>query len=176
MTWEDQAQALRRFGSALVRDDHHVRDEREVDALVEVLTRRAIMLSQATSVRDAWARRQALFAAFIRFHRRHARLIAIENEGIEPAPRPREAEFERGPSRIAVERAVRGLPLEQREVLLLVVLEGYSHLDAASVLEIPLSALVTRLGQARANLDRALNEHRSSWRAIQPPAHLRLVK
>jgi len=44
------------------------------------------------------------------------------------------------------------LPLEQREALLLVVLEGASYAEAADILGIPAGTLMSRLGRARAAL------------------------
>lgn len=44
------------------------------------------------------------------------------------------------------------MPLEQREALLLVVLAGFTHREAAEALDIPLSLLVERLGRARERL------------------------
>jgi RNA polymerase sigma-70 factor, ECF subfamily len=74
------------------------------------------------------------------------------------------------------ERAVRNLPLELREALLLVVLERLSHLEAAQTLDIPLGALIDRLNRARlllaAELDRGLAAP-ASQRGV---SHLRVVK
>jgi len=49
-------------------------------------------------------------------------------------------------------RAIDRLPLEQREALLLVALEGLSYEDAAAVLEIPTGTLMSRLSRAREKL------------------------
>ena len=59
------------------------------------------------------------------------------------------------PGRIALAemaRAIDTLGPEQREALLLVVLEGLSYSEAAGVLEIPIGTLMSRLGRARAAL------------------------
>jgi RNA polymerase sigma-70 factor (ECF subfamily) len=59
------------------------------------------------------------------------------------------------PGRLAlaeVARAVDVLPEEQREALLLVVLEGLSYAEAAQVLGIPDGTLMSRLSRARAAL------------------------
>ncbi|KXF76649.1 RNA polymerase subunit sigma [Paramesorhizobium deserti] len=59
------------------------------------------------------------------------------------------------PGRLALAetaRAMQTLPSEQREALLLVVIEGLSYADAASVLGIPVGTLMSRLGRARATL------------------------
>lgn len=49
-------------------------------------------------------------------------------------------------------RAIDTLPLEQKEALLLIALEGMSYQEAAAILKIPLGTLMSRLGRARAAL------------------------
>ena len=73
------------------------------------------------------------------------------------------------------------LPLEDREALLLVALESFSHDEAARILHISRASLLARLTQARRGLD-------GSWRPWsgaetvrgqaqeRPASHLRLVK
>lgn len=46
-------------------------------------------------------------------------------------------------------QALMGLPEEQREVLVLVALEGLSYRQAADILAIPIGTLMSRLGRAR---------------------------
>ena len=48
-----------------------------------------------------------------------------------------------------VRTAVAGLPLEQRKVLALVDLEGFSYNDVAEILEIPIGTVMSRLHRAR---------------------------
>ena len=47
---------------------------------------------------------------------------------------------------------MRSLPIELRETLLLVVLAGFTHGEAAAALDVPLAAVVERLARARARL------------------------
>lgn len=47
---------------------------------------------------------------------------------------------------------------EQREVLLLVSLEGLSYREAAEVLSLPIGTVMSRLGRARANLQEFMGE------------------
>jgi RNA polymerase sigma-70 factor (ECF subfamily) len=49
-------------------------------------------------------------------------------------------------------RAIDTLAAEQREALLLVVLEGMSYAEAAEAIGIPIGTLMSRLGRARAAL------------------------
>jgi RNA polymerase sigma-70 factor (ECF subfamily) len=49
-------------------------------------------------------------------------------------------------------RAIDHLPDDQREALLLVVLEDMPYAEAAAILGVPLGTLMSRLGRARAAL------------------------
>jgi RNA polymerase sigma-70 factor (ECF subfamily) len=48
------------------------------------------------------------------------------------------------------------LPEDQREVLVLVAIEGLAYKDAAEILDLPLGTLMSRLARAREALRRAL--------------------
>lgn len=54
-------------------------------------------------------------------------------------------------------QAVMALPDDQRAVMVLVVVEGFSYRDAAEVLEIPIGTVMSRLARARASLEQALD-------------------
>ena len=45
-----------------------------------------------------------------------------------------------------------GLPPEQRAVLALVAIEGYTYQEAAGILETPVGTVMSRLSRARARL------------------------
>src|SRR5690606_20838602 len=82
-------------------------------------------------------------------NRRRAGELSMEALAIEPAVAPAQ------PGRIALaemSRAVDQLPHDQREALLLVVLDGQSYAEAARMLAIPMGTLMSRLGRARAAL------------------------
>jgi RNA polymerase sigma-70 factor (ECF subfamily) len=66
------------------------------------------------------------------------------------------------------------LPEEQREVLMLVALEGLAYKDAAELLGIPLGTLMSRLGRARAALRAAVGEDRQA--PARPASGLRVVR
>jgi RNA polymerase sigma-70 factor (ECF subfamily) len=73
-----------------------------------------------------------------------------------------------------VRRAVASLPLEQRRVLALVDLEGLAYCEVASVLEIPMGTVMSRLHRGRKTLLGLLDKQTST-----PPAtavSLRRVK
>lgn len=72
--------------------------------------------------------------------------------------------------------AVGSLALEEREALLLVVVEGVGYTRSARILRISRRVLVTRLSRARAALTRSLSA-RTEMRPGRPrPTHLRLVE
>jgi RNA polymerase sigma-70 factor (ECF subfamily) len=57
-----------------------------------------------------------------------------------------------------VRQAVGQLPAGQREVVTLVDLEEFSYADVATILEIPIGTVMSRLSRARASLREALRE------------------
>lgn len=91
------------------------------------------------------------------------------------AHRTRQSAFSRASEpthggRAEIAERIERLPLDQREVLLLVVLERLSYDDAAMALGLPRSSIVARLARARATL---ADPHED---APGRTAHLRLVK
>lgn len=65
----------------------------------------------------------------------------------------------------AVRAAMAALPLEQRELMVLVVIDGQSYKDAAEILEIPIGTVMSRIARAR----RAIADHvnRRPWEQTQ---------
>ena len=51
-----------------------------------------------------------------------------------------------------VRREIAGLPEDQRVVMALVAIEGYSYKEAAAILAIPAGTIMSRLARARARL------------------------
>ena len=84
---------------------------------------------------------------------------------------PREAR----PGEIGMAAAVRALPLELREPLLIVVLAGFTHREAASALDISLATLITRLTKARERVAALIRPHAAAAPRVAAP-HLRVVK
>lgn len=176
---------LRRFGLALARDDRFVVDRAAANALVDRLLRQAAMgvvdfgtRSKSNEAGQGSARLRA-FSQFVRLLRRHIRrLICSESEigAMESAERGRGAA---PASRVSFVAAVRMLPLELREALLVVVLARFTHQDAAVVLDIPLAVLIDRLTLARDRLA-ILTEAKTQTGTVYAPAraitHLRVVK
>lgn len=72
--------------------------------------------------------------------------------------------------------ALLALSLEEREALLLVVLEGFSYAQAARILKISRIVLLARLAQARAALDEILAAEAAPHPGKVLPSYLRVVK
>jgi RNA polymerase sigma-70 factor (ECF subfamily) len=57
-----------------------------------------------------------------------------------------------------VQRALYGLPLEQREVVLLVCVEEFSYQEASIALGVPVGTIMSRLSRAREQMRVMLTE------------------
>jgi RNA polymerase sigma-70 factor (ECF subfamily) len=139
--------ALRRYARALTRNADLA------DDLVQDCLERAI--SRPSLFRPTGSLRAWLFTILLNLYRNGLRsskrqgwmvdIDAITEPSI-PAPQP-------GYIALAeMARAIDTLPLEQKEALLLIALEGMSYQEAAAILKIPLGTLMSRLGRARAAL------------------------
>jgi RNA polymerase sigma-70 factor (ECF subfamily) len=71
--------------------------------------------------------------------------------------------------------AVRALPLELREPLLIIVLAGLTHQEAAAALDISLGTLITRLTKARERVA-TLTRPPLQAQPVRAAPHLRVVK
>ena len=140
--------ALRRYARALTRDPDRA------DDLVQDCVERAIRkrrLWAPTGPLRAWMFRMLLniYRNDLRASRRRGNQVPLDEMTVEPAtPAPQ-------PGRIALAemaRALERLPDEQREALLLVVIEGASYEEAAGIIGIPAGTLMSRLSRARAAL------------------------
>jgi RNA polymerase sigma-70 factor (ECF subfamily) len=70
-----------------------------------------------------------------------------------------------------LERALAQLPLEQRQVILLVGLEGMSYEDTAGILSLPIGTVRSRLSRGRDDLRELLDmEKRPSTTALPQAA------
>ena len=159
---------LRRFGMALARDERFVLDDAGAARLVDKLIRQAAVAPIEGSDRG----RIGAYARFVHLYRRHVRRLALE----ESEDAWRDAPVQRGGAEIAV--AIRSLPLELREALLLVALAGFSHAEAAEALDVAPARLLERVERAReriaAQMDAAADPARDpAWRGAP---HLMIIK
>ena len=172
-TADDPGEALRRFGIAVVRDDRLVCDDRAARALVDDLAGRAALAARNGEGAEFGDLRLRLLALFVRLYRRHARAAIDEDAGVE-APAPLRWSGANGrDSASHVQSAVRGLPLELREALLLVVLERLTHVEAAQALDLSLVTLVERLARARAIVAAGLTQQPTAAPGPARPRRLR---
>jgi RNA polymerase sigma-70 factor (ECF subfamily) len=140
--------ALRRYARALTRNADRA-DDLVQDCLERAIRKRNLFTP--TGPVQAWLFRMLIniWRNDLRFERRRGDQIPIDSLIAEPSVAPAQ------PGRIALSemsRAIDRLPDDQREALLLVVLEGLSYHDAAAALGIPDGTLMSRLSRARAAL------------------------
>ncbi|KNZ33266.1 MAG: hypothetical protein AD742_06575 [Methylibium sp. NZG] len=145
---------LRRYARSLVFDTH------ASDDLVQAALERALShWHQFDQRRDilVWVIAIA-HNAYMDDRRRHARLPSVE---------PHEAQLDQQVApgvdiglRMDLIAALKALPVEQREPLLLVTLEQLSYAECAELLRIPVGTVMSRISRGRASL-RALLEGKS---------------
>jgi DNA-directed RNA polymerase specialized sigma24 family protein len=172
---------LRQFGVALTRDDRLVLDRASAVALVDRLFRQASLEAVGAGApyeADGAARGNArvrAFGQFVRLHRRHVRRLALDDGEAAWDENSESAHRKTRVGEIGMAAAVQALPLELRESLLIVVLAGFTHQDAASALDISLATLIVRLTKARERLA-ALTRQHAAPAPRAAAAHLRVVK
>jgi RNA polymerase sigma-70 factor (ECF subfamily) len=135
---------LRRYARALIGDDG------EADDLIQDTLERGI--ARIEQWREGDNPRKWLFSILHNLHvdglRRRSRRplhVGLENVGAEQCEPPADTGTGRD-----LDKALQMLSLEQREVVLLVGLEGLSYLEAAEVLQVPVGTVMSRLARGRA--------------------------
>ena len=153
---------LRRYARALVGD------RAAADDLVQDTLERA--LNKLHLYRPGTDLRAWLFTVLHNVHVNQVRAARtaepIAEDMVELAQRPLQHD---GLALRDLERALERLPAEQREVLLLVVLEDMSYEEAARTLGIPIGTVMSRLARAREKL-------RAMLLGLPPGAKLHVVK
>ena len=145
---ETSVPALRRYARALTRNTDRA-DDLVQDCIERAIRKQALW--KPTGSLQSWLFRILLnlYRNDLRRGRRIGDHTPLDQLLVEPSVAPAQ------PGRIALAemaRAIDTLGAEQREALLLVVLEGMSYAEAADVLAIPIGTLMSRLGRARAAL------------------------
>ena len=139
--------ALRRYARALTRNAD-LADDLVQDCLERAISRRGLF--RPSGPVRAW-----LFTILLNLHRNGLRATQRRGEtvDIDTVPEPSTPASQPGHLALAeLARAIDTLPLEQKQALLLVTLEGLAYQEAADILKIPLGTLMSRLGRARAAL------------------------
>ena len=98
--------------------------------------------------------------------RRGAFASPLEDEDVDPPVRPTQTDMLEVRD---IDSSLQRLPVEQREVLLLVALERMSYQETASTLGIPIGTVMSRLSRARERL-------RVLLKGEAPGAGLKVVK
>jgi RNA polymerase sigma-70 factor (ECF subfamily) len=150
--------ALRRFARALSRDAETA-DDLVQDTLVRAL--RAEHLFHGGDLRT-W-----LFTILLNLDRNRRRGLARRPhlaviEDVDPPSEPTSDGTARD-----IERAVALLPPEQREVLLLVALEGMSYREASEVQGVPIGTVMSRLSRARNALRVQIDGEKPRLRSVE---------
>ena len=143
----------------------------------EMLARAAIksVLARKLPVSTVDYLRIALYQAVIAECRKYQ---SYEHSDLPPNDLPA-ARITHIPSTVLVGYA--NLSQDERDVLVLIVIEGFSQSDAAQILDLPIFALAARLTRAREHLQAEIGrQNRQSYRHTETPARkmafLRLVK
>jgi RNA polymerase sigma-70 factor (ECF subfamily) len=154
---------LRRYARALTSDRN------QADDLVqECLTRAWEKLSlwqRGTNLR-AWLFTilHNLYVNDLRRRKNHPELLTLDDEALDaPHRATQEDGFELRDLHVALNR----LPLEQREVLLLVGLEEMSYEEVAKTLGIPIGTVMSRLSRSRERLRVFLNSSGPALRRVK---------
>jgi len=155
---------LRRYAIALLRD------RAAADDLVQDVVLRA--LDRLHLWREGSNMRTWLFTIMHNLHandRRRASRTA-DNQPLDAAALARGTppEQEAAVELAQLADAIAALPPAQREVLLLVGLEGFSYADAAATLGVPVGTVMSRLSRTREELRRTLDgENVAPFRRIK---------
>ncbi len=145
---EASVPALRRYARALTRNADRA-DDLVQDCLERAIRKRGLF--RPTGPVQAWLFRILvnLWRNSLRTERRRGDHVAYDALLVEPSvPAPQHGRLALG----EMSRALDRLPGDQRETLLLVVLEGVSYEEAATILSIPIGTVMSRLSRARAAL------------------------
>lgn len=147
---------LRRFARGLTRH------QSDADDLCQAAVERAL------KSRDQWQRGTRLDSWMYRItrnlwidERRAASRRGIHapiDDAVTQVAGEGAAEVEAGALRGDVDGAMAHLPDEQREVVILVLVEGYAYREAAELLEIPIGTVTSRLARGRETLMHLLGE------------------
>jgi RNA polymerase sigma-70 factor (ECF subfamily) len=144
---EAEIPALRRYARALLRDGERGEDLLQ-DCLERALSRRHLFL-RPRNLR-AWLFRimRNLYLNNLRTAHRRSSNIGLDEAGVQAIPADQIPNLEIAEALAAFDK----LPIEQRESLLLVVVEGYSYREAARVLGVPAGTVMSRIARAREQL------------------------
>jgi RNA polymerase sigma-70 factor (ECF subfamily) len=151
---EENIPSLRRYAWSLLRNKSDA-DDLVQDCLVRALDRMDSLCGDGDLRAWLFTIMHNVFASRWRRVRNRARLLTdyAETEAIIAAPQHASAEMR------DVLRGLDMLPDEQREVILLVAVEGFQYDEVASMLGIPIGTVMSRLSRARDRLSKFVQGH-----------------
>jgi RNA polymerase sigma-70 factor, ECF subfamily len=162
---EQQIPQLRRYARALTRN------RERADDLVQDTLSRALVKEQfwqpGTNLR-AW-----LFTIMHNQNVNNVRSVVRESKMVDIeqlSPMPATTDPTASRQMFELERALAQLSLKQRQVILLVGLEGMSYEDAAEILSVPVGTVRSRLSRGRDILRKLLDMGRPSVAALAQAA------
>ena len=162
---EREIPRLRRYARALTRATDRA-DDLVQDTLVRALTK-GHLWQPGTDIR-AWLF-TIMHNQYVNTVRRQARETAtVDIEAVSStlvATTDPTSSWQLG----ELDRALARLPDEQREVILLVGLEGMAHDSAAQILQVPVGTVRSRLSRGRDALRRLLGLPEKAARAVEAP-------
>jgi RNA polymerase sigma-70 factor (ECF subfamily) len=133
---------LRRYARALT-GDAVLADDLVQDTLARAIEKFALW--RAGSDLRAWLF-SVMHNTFVNQLRARHATESLESDDLEARPRLPDGVL------IDLEKCLRGLPAEQREIILLVGLEEMSYAEAAQALGVPQGTVMSRLSRARTRL------------------------
>ena len=139
---------LRMLTSRLLRDR-----QRMDDVLQEAYLRAYKALAQFRGgARPATWLYRIVYNTCLKDMRRHERAETAHVDILEVWADPGSARGEAGTGHIALDRALAGLPVDQRAIVLIVDADGFDHVNAAAVFGVATGTIASRLARARALL------------------------
>lgn len=149
--------ALRRYARALTRNPDAA-DDLVQDTLLRAL--RSEHLFHGGTMR-AW-----LFTILVNLNRNRLRSLARHPVAMSLEEEDTTGSEAREGGR-DIERAVASLGADQRDALLLVVLEGFSYREVADIQGVPIGTVMSRLARARAQIKSYLDSERPALRRVK---------
>ena len=151
-----QIPRLRRYARALT-GSREAADDLVQDALERAWTKRALWRPDSNLRAWLFAVMHNVFVNGVKRARPMASLDAMNEEGgVDPVASSASAETDATLREMGA--ALGQLPLEQRQVVLLVGLEQLTYAEAAVALEIPIGTVMSRLSRGRDRLRQLLDE------------------
>jgi RNA polymerase sigma-70 factor (ECF subfamily) len=151
-----QIPRLRRYARALT-GTREAADDLVQDALERAWTKRALWRPDSNLRAWLFAVMHNVFVNSVKRARPMASLDALnEDGGAEPIASSASAETDAALREMSA--ALAQLPMEQRQVVLLVGLEQLTYAEAAEVLEVPIGTVMSRLSRGRDRLRQLLDE------------------